>query len=96
MIRGCLCTRSRPGEAGNWYYAVTEVIGGNENQTLTAGSNSLSSPVLDTVATPQPVLVSTINDGHGRVYTQFMDYENWNPTFRRLCLQLQCRIAGEL
>ena len=70
------------GEAGNWYYAVTEVIGGNESQALTAGSNSLSSPVNDTVATPRPVLVSTLNDGHGRVYTQYMDYKNWNPTFQ--------------
>ena len=70
------------GGAGNAYYAVTEVISGVENQTLTGGSNSLSSPVLETVAVPQPVLVSTINDGHGRVYTQFMDYNNWNPTFQ--------------
>jgi len=69
------------GEAGNWYYAVTEVIGGNENLTLTSGSNSLASPVSDTVAAPQPVLVSTINGGNGRVYTQYMDYANWNPTF---------------
>ena len=69
------------GGAGNWYYAVTEVINGVENQTLTAGSNSLSSAIADTVATPQPVLISTINNGHGRVYTQFMDYNNWNPTF---------------
>ncbi len=69
------------GQAGSWYYAVTEVIGGFENQTLTAGSNSLASPVSDTVGTPQAVLVSTINNGNGRVYTQFMDYKNWNPTF---------------
>lgn len=69
------------GGAGSWYYAVTEVISGNEIQTLTAGSNSLASPVVDTVATPQPVLVSTINNGNGRVYTQYMDYANWNPTF---------------
>ncbi|MDA1229274.1 MAG: alpha/beta hydrolase-fold protein [Planctomycetota bacterium] len=69
------------GGAGNWYYAVTEVIGGNENMTLTAGSNSLASPITEAIATPQPVLVSQINTGHGRVYTQFMDYANWNPTF---------------
>lgn len=69
------------GEAGSAYYAVTEVIAGYENLTLTAGSNSLSIPVADTVAAPLPVLVSTINGGKGRVYTQFMDYQNWNPTF---------------
>lgn len=69
------------GETGSSYYAVTEVIAGYENLTLTAGSNSLSSPVNDTVATPLPVLVSSINSGKGRVYTQFMDYKNWNPTF---------------
>lgn len=69
------------GGAGSWYYAVTEVIGGNEGQTLTAGSNSLSSPIAESIVTPQPILVSQINAGHGRVYTQFMDYANWNPTF---------------
>jgi len=69
------------GEAGNSYYAVTEVINGVESQTLTAGVNTLTSPVAEIVAASQPVLVSQINNGGGRVYTQFMDYANWNPTF---------------
>jgi hypothetical protein len=69
------------GEAGNAYYAVTEVIDGVENQTLSAGVNSLTSPVTEIIAAPQPVLVSQINSGGGRVYTQYMDYANWNPTF---------------
>ncbi|HRA89934.1 MAG TPA: alpha/beta hydrolase-fold protein, partial [Planctomycetaceae bacterium] len=69
------------GQSGNYFYAVTEVVNGIENKTLTSGVNSLSSGVTENVAVPQPVLVSSINNGHGRVYTQYMDYDNWNPTF---------------
>lgn len=69
------------GGSGNYFYAVTEVVNGVENQTLTAGSNSLTNAVPEAVATPQPVLVSQVNNGLGRVYTQYMDYNNWNPTF---------------
>ncbi len=69
------------GQSGNYFYAVTEVVNGIENKTLTAGVNSLSGGVTENVAVPQPVHVSSINNGHGRVYTQYMDYDNWNPTF---------------
>ena len=69
------------GQSGNYFYAVTEVVNGIENKTLTLGVNSLSSGVTENVAVSQPVLVSSINNGHGRVYTQYMDYDNWNPTF---------------
>lgn len=69
-------------QSGTWYYAVTEVIAGNESTVLTAGSNSLSTGVSETVATPSPVLTVSVNSGHGRIYTQFMDYAKWNPTFQ--------------
>jgi hypothetical protein len=59
----------QPGEAGNSYYAVTEVVNGVETQTLSTGINSLTSPLIETVAAPQPVLVSQVNGGGGRVYT---------------------------
>ncbi|MEM7258133.1 MAG: hypothetical protein AAF404_12190, partial [Pseudomonadota bacterium] len=67
-------------EAGNAYYAVTSVDNDTENQTLIADSNTLSTAVPETVATPKPILVSSFNSGKGRVYSHFMDYTQWNPT----------------
>ena len=66
------------GEQGSAYYGVTTVTG-NDTETLVA-RNSLDSAVTETVATPRPVLVSSKNSGKGRLYTQYMDYQNWNPT----------------
>ena len=79
--QGLFVYTTQPGEAGNVYYAVTEVINGVEDQTLTASVNALASSLAETIAAPQAVFVSQINNGNGRVYTQYMDYANWNPTF---------------
>lgn len=68
------------GEAGPAYYAVTRVLGGVEDRTITPGRNATASPTAEVVATPRPVLVSSENGGLGRVYTHFMDYAAWNPT----------------
>ncbi len=38
-------------------------------------------PVDERVGEPQPVLIWQSADGLGRVYTQFMDYATYNPTF---------------
>ena len=63
------------------YYAVTTVSNGRENIALTSGENSLSAAVRETVGAPKPVLTVSLNKGKGRVYTQYMDYAGWNPTF---------------
>ena len=63
---------------GTAYYAVTTVAGGSENRTVNAGQNSAS--VQEGVATPQPVLTLSVNGGKGRLYTHYMDYQQWNPT----------------
>jgi hypothetical protein len=65
------------GQAGNTYYAITTVSGTVE--TLDT-RNTLSTPVSESVATPRPILVSSRNGGNGRLYTHYMDYQNWNPT----------------
>jgi len=70
-----------PESAGKKFYAVTSVVGGTETIAVTAGENSLSASVTETVAVPKPVLALSLNRGRGRVYTQYMDYANWNPTF---------------
>ena len=70
-----------PANNGAVYYAVTTVSGGRENIAIKPGQNSLSQAVVETVAEPMPVLTLSLNKGHGRLYTQYMDYANWNPTF---------------
>lgn len=79
---GLFVWTTQAGQSGTWYYAVTQVTNGTESLTLTAGANSLSTGVTEAVATPQPVLTYSTNGGKGRVYTQYMDYANWNPTFQ--------------
>ncbi len=63
------------------YYAVTAVVNGRESRVLSGGENSLIDGVNETVSVPQPVVAVSVNNGKGRVYTQYMDYANWNPTF---------------
>ena len=62
--------------SGTAYYAVTTVIDESENTTIIIGQNSDS--VQEFAGTPQPVL--TGGGGNGRLYTHYMDYQNWNPT----------------
>ncbi|HOT90730.1 MAG TPA: putative glycoside hydrolase [Anaerolineae bacterium] len=71
-------------QTGNYYYAVTTVdAGGVENLTDFGAGNSLAAAVAETVADPAPVMVWQSPSGNGRVYTQFMDYATFNPTFER-------------
>ena len=63
---------------GTAYYAVTTIANGVENKTLIAGQNTGSTQ--ESVATPKPVLTLSVNDGKGRLYTQYMNYQQWNPT----------------
>ena len=69
------------GESGPAYYAVTTVNGGNDNNQIIANGNTLTALVNESVATPRPVFTASKNGGKGRLYTQYMDYANWNPTF---------------
>jgi hypothetical protein len=79
--KGLFVWTTQPGDSGTWYYAVTQVTNGTESLSVSAGSSSLSTGVTELVATPQPVLTVSTNGGKGRIYTQYMDYANWNPTF---------------
>lgn len=69
-------------ESGTWYYAVTQVTNGIEDSTVAAGVSTLITGVTEATATPQPVLTWSVNGGKGRIYTQYMDYAKWNPTFQ--------------
>lgn len=59
-------------ENGTFYYAV---VAANGSLIGTAG------PITEQVGTPQPVLAWQSANGLSRVYTQFIDYAAYNPTF---------------
>lgn len=67
---------------GSYYYAVTvtRLSNNKEYSKMTVGSNTLASPVQESVAMPQPVLQSTFTTGStGETcyrYVQFGDHRN--------------------
>ena len=44
-------------------------------------SLQLAQAVSESVSSPVDVLTVSSNGGKGRIYTQYMDYSQWNPTF---------------
>ena len=67
-------------EDGSFYYAVTTVEDGTENITDFDAGNT-TGPIAETVADPQPVKVWEATRGRGFVFTQYLDYSRYNPTF---------------
>ena len=80
--QGLFVHTTQSGQEGTAYYAVTTVVGGVENRNITSGGNATTTPVYEAVGTPRPVLTVSVNSGRGRIYTQYMDYANWNPTLK--------------
>ena len=69
------------GEEATAYYAVTSVVSGTEDTQIAPGQNSLTIGVVEEIDDPLPVLVWQSANGRAMVFTQFMDFRNWNPTF---------------
>ncbi|MGA9347952.1 MAG: alpha/beta hydrolase-fold protein, partial [Anaerolineae bacterium] len=67
-------------ENGTFYYAVTTTHGGTEN-TTDFGVSNMTGPIAETVADPQPVKVWQATSSRGFVFTQYLDYSRYNPTF---------------
>ena len=79
---GLFVYTTQSGDSGNAYYAVTQVNGGNEDRQIRPGVNATTGAVSESVQTPRPVLVRSVNGGKGQTFTQFMDYKDWNPSFQ--------------
>jgi hypothetical protein len=78
---GLFVYTTQDSKQGNAFYAVTLVVDGIERLIAESG-DATQQAVFEQIGNPKPILVSSINQGKGRVYTQFMDYENWNPSFQ--------------
>ena len=74
--QGLFVYTTQQDDSATAYYAVTSVRNGVEDPSTL----QLADPVTESVAEPTDVLTVSVNGGSGRIYTQFMDYSNWNPT----------------
>lgn len=72
--QGLFVYTTKNGDSDDAYYGVVSVSDGDEQ----LGSLRVSEAVSESVDQPTDVL--TVQDGNGRIYTQFMDYSSWNPT----------------
>ena len=67
--------------SGAGYYAVTTVDSqGQENRSDFSGANSVG-PTPEAVSDPLPVEISANVGAGGHVFIQYMDVQQWNPTF---------------
>ncbi len=78
---------------GDGFYAVTSVVGGFEDTTVSSGQNSLTSPVAETAATPRPILQSIV--GFRRHYVHWVSDQDtafapamWNRPSRAFNLRV--------
>ena len=92
---GLFVHTTQDNQEGAAYYAVTSVLGGLENQTVIAGANATTEPVFESVSTPRPVLTVSTNGGKGRIYTQYMDYAQWNPTLKGYAFNFAMALPGD-
>lgn len=76
------------------YYAVTSVENGSESKKVVNGANTTAQPMREAAATAKPVLTLTKNGGKGRLYTQYMDYSNWNPTLKGYAFNYSVALPG--
>lgn len=86
---GLFVYTTQPDDAPRAYYAVTSVRGGRERTLM-----NLTTSVLESVDVPSDVLTVKTNHGRGRIYTQFMDYMQWNPTFNGYAYNYAVALPG--
>ncbi len=72
---------------GNYFYAVTVLLGGNENVIIVPGENSLVNSIAETVEEPQPVFQQSrmIDTENVLIYSTFvsMKYESNQPLMNK-------------
>jgi pimeloyl-ACP methyl ester carboxylesterase len=74
---GLFVWTTQEADPGDYYYAVVGSAPNSNELALWATAG----PVTEQAADPAPVLVWQSADGRSGVYTQFMDYANYNPTY---------------
>ncbi|MEQ8764200.1 MAG: alpha/beta hydrolase [Planctomycetota bacterium] len=65
--------------SGDTYYAVTTVDSGSTENLTDFGPGNAIGPISESVDEPSPVEVAQV--GNIRIFIQYMDLHDWNPTF---------------
>ena len=63
---------------GDYYYAVTAIVGGTEDKTVDAGNSA--GPISEIVQDPTPVLFWQSDSMAARLYYQYVDIDTFNTT----------------
>lgn len=78
---GLFVYTTQDNESGPAWYAVQLVVNGLPSSDLTS-LGTTTAAVIEQVDDTTPVLVRSVNEGRGQLFTHFMDYRDWNPTFQ--------------
>lgn len=92
--QGLFVYTTQENDSATAYYAVTTVLNGKEDKSLAGGANTTVQPSAEFMTTPKPVLTLSKNEGKGRLYTQYMDYANWNPTLKGYAFNYAVAVPG--
>ena len=88
---GLFVYTTQAGDSSSAYYAVTPVVDGVE---VTVSPLISELAVSESVSQPRDILTVSVNEGKGRIYTQFMDYVQWNPTFNGYAYNYSVALPG--
>lgn len=67
--------------SGRGYYAVTTVNPSGQENTTDFSPGNTAGPVDESVADPLPVEIAGAGEPGGHVFIQYMDVQDWNPSF---------------
>ncbi|MCR9202711.1 MAG: DNRLRE domain-containing protein [Planctomycetaceae bacterium] len=90
---GLFVYTTQAGDSSAAFYAVQLVADGQaQNSPLALGSTEQS--VAEQVDESSAVLVRSENGGRGLLFTHFMDYRQWNPTFQGYAYNYAVALPG--
>ncbi|MDP3980196.1 MAG: DNRLRE domain-containing protein, partial [Chlamydiota bacterium] len=93
--KGLFVYTNHENNTANFYYAVTAVNSLNEENLAINSENVLLTPIVEEEMEPRPVCVWLGNSGRSRVYTQFMDYYNWNPNYEGYAYNFMVQVPND-
>lgn len=67
---------------GNFYYAVTSVMEGNENRGDFSQENTLTSPVAEAIATPAAIVQSSFTNNYGNLVQEMVHWADDTMSYK--------------
>lgn len=91
---GLFVYTTQAGDSSAAFYAVQLVVDG-QAQTSALALGSTEQSVAEQVDESSAVLVQSANGGRGLLFTHFMDYRQWNPSFQGYAYNYAVALPGD-